>query len=142
MERKIFWTVFTVLGLLADFLLPIWWASPPPFPASSSRGGWPTAAIGSDFRKTPKNLSGRGLRHGERALWPRRCCYYWQGPRPIANDGAVAERIIVDVHQSRNGCARKGDLVARRTRYGERKCPAYQLVGRIVIQIGQRARTS
>jgi hypothetical protein len=25
MERKIFWTVFTVLGLLADFLLPIWW---------------------------------------------------------------------------------------------------------------------
>jgi len=25
MERKIFWTVFTVLGLLADFLLPLWW---------------------------------------------------------------------------------------------------------------------
>jgi hypothetical protein len=25
MERKIFWTVFTLLGLLADFLLPIWW---------------------------------------------------------------------------------------------------------------------
>jgi hypothetical protein len=25
MERKIFWIVFTVLGLLADFLLPIWW---------------------------------------------------------------------------------------------------------------------
>ena len=25
MERKIFWVVFTVLGLLADFLLPIWW---------------------------------------------------------------------------------------------------------------------
>ena len=25
MERKIFWTVFTVLGLLADFMLPIWW---------------------------------------------------------------------------------------------------------------------
>ncbi len=25
MERKIFWMVFTVLGLLADFLLPIWW---------------------------------------------------------------------------------------------------------------------
>ena len=25
MEKKIFWTTFTVLGLLADFLLPIWW---------------------------------------------------------------------------------------------------------------------
>jgi len=26
MERKIFWASFTVLGLLADFVLPIWWA--------------------------------------------------------------------------------------------------------------------
>lgn len=26
MERKIFWMVFIVLGLLADFLLPFWWA--------------------------------------------------------------------------------------------------------------------
>ena len=26
MERKIFWTCFIVLGLLADFLLPLWWA--------------------------------------------------------------------------------------------------------------------
>ncbi len=25
MERKVFWATFTVLGLLADFLLPIWW---------------------------------------------------------------------------------------------------------------------
>jgi hypothetical protein len=25
MERRIFWLVFIVLGLLADFLLPIWW---------------------------------------------------------------------------------------------------------------------
>jgi hypothetical protein len=25
MERKIFWMTFTVLGLAADFLLPIWW---------------------------------------------------------------------------------------------------------------------
>ena len=25
MERKIFWMVFTVLGLIADLLLPIWW---------------------------------------------------------------------------------------------------------------------
>jgi hypothetical protein len=26
MQRKIFWVVFIVLGLLADFLLPLWWA--------------------------------------------------------------------------------------------------------------------
>jgi len=26
MERKIFWAVFIVLGLLADFILPLWWA--------------------------------------------------------------------------------------------------------------------
>ncbi len=26
MERKIFWLVFIVLGLVADFLLPLWWA--------------------------------------------------------------------------------------------------------------------
>jgi hypothetical protein len=25
MERKIFWTVFILLGLVADFLLPLWW---------------------------------------------------------------------------------------------------------------------
>jgi hypothetical protein len=25
MERKVFWIVFLVLGLLADFLLPMWW---------------------------------------------------------------------------------------------------------------------
>jgi hypothetical protein len=25
MERRIFWLVFIVLGLVADFLLPIWW---------------------------------------------------------------------------------------------------------------------
>ena len=26
MERKIFWIIFIVLGLIADFVLPIWWA--------------------------------------------------------------------------------------------------------------------
>jgi hypothetical protein len=26
MERKVLWLTFIVLGLLADFLLPIWWA--------------------------------------------------------------------------------------------------------------------
>lgn len=26
MERKIFWTLFIVLGTVADFVLPIWWA--------------------------------------------------------------------------------------------------------------------
>jgi len=26
MQKKIFWIVFILLGLLADFLLPFWWA--------------------------------------------------------------------------------------------------------------------
>jgi Flp pilus assembly protein TadB len=26
MERKIFWISFVVLGLVADVLLPLWWA--------------------------------------------------------------------------------------------------------------------
>jgi hypothetical protein len=26
MERKIFWTTFTVLSVVADFVLPLWWA--------------------------------------------------------------------------------------------------------------------
>jgi len=25
-ERKIFWLTFGVLGLIADFILPFWWA--------------------------------------------------------------------------------------------------------------------
>jgi len=26
LERKIFWLLFTVLCLLSDFVLPLWWA--------------------------------------------------------------------------------------------------------------------
>jgi hypothetical protein len=26
MEKKVFWIVFVVLGLVADFMLPIWWS--------------------------------------------------------------------------------------------------------------------
>ncbi len=26
MERKIFWITFTILGLVADMVLPLWWA--------------------------------------------------------------------------------------------------------------------
>jgi hypothetical protein len=26
MQRKVFWTAFTVLGVIADFGLPLWWA--------------------------------------------------------------------------------------------------------------------
>ena len=26
MQKKVFWMVLTILGLLADFLLPLWWA--------------------------------------------------------------------------------------------------------------------
>ena len=33
MQRKIFWMVFVLLGLLADFLLPFWWALGATIPA-------------------------------------------------------------------------------------------------------------
>ena len=26
MQKKIFWMVFTIVGLVADLLLPLWWA--------------------------------------------------------------------------------------------------------------------
>jgi hypothetical protein len=26
MERKIFWATFAILSLMADFILPLWWA--------------------------------------------------------------------------------------------------------------------
>jgi hypothetical protein len=26
MQRKIFWAIFAILSLMADFLLPLWWA--------------------------------------------------------------------------------------------------------------------
>jgi len=26
MERKMFWIIFAVLGLVADLILPLWWA--------------------------------------------------------------------------------------------------------------------
>ena len=26
MQRRIFWMIFLVLGLAADFILPLWWA--------------------------------------------------------------------------------------------------------------------
>ena len=26
MQRKIFWALFTLLGLMADMVLPFWWA--------------------------------------------------------------------------------------------------------------------
>ena len=39
-------SAFTVLGLLADFLLPLWWGLAATIPIISSRGGSPTAANG------------------------------------------------------------------------------------------------
>jgi hypothetical protein len=44
MERKIFWTTFTILGLMADFILPLWWALGATIPI----GGLPIAAVGSE----------------------------------------------------------------------------------------------
>lgn len=26
MQKKVFWTVFSLLGLMADLVLPFWWA--------------------------------------------------------------------------------------------------------------------
>jgi len=26
MKRKVFWTTFSVLGIVADLVLPLWWA--------------------------------------------------------------------------------------------------------------------
>jgi hypothetical protein len=46
MERKIFWISFTVLGLAADFVLPLWWALGATIPIAYAswwvayRSGW------------------------------------------------------------------------------------------------------
>ncbi len=46
MERKIFWISFTVLGLAADFVLPLWWALGTTIPIAyiswwmAYRSGW------------------------------------------------------------------------------------------------------
>ncbi|MFZ0481144.1 MAG: hypothetical protein WAL71_18540 [Terriglobales bacterium] len=46
MERKIFWTSFTVLGILADVVLPLWWALAATIPVAyvswwiAYRSGW------------------------------------------------------------------------------------------------------
>jgi hypothetical protein len=33
MQRKVFWLTFTALGLLADVILPFWWAVAATLPA-------------------------------------------------------------------------------------------------------------
>ncbi|HKT88808.1 MAG TPA: hypothetical protein VJQ59_10255 [Candidatus Sulfotelmatobacter sp.] len=33
MQKKIFWLLFTAFGLVADFLLPFWWACAATIPA-------------------------------------------------------------------------------------------------------------
>jgi hypothetical protein len=46
MERKVFWTSFTILGLVADFALPLWWALAATIPLGvlcwwlAYRSGW------------------------------------------------------------------------------------------------------
>jgi len=32
MQRKMFWIIFAMLGLIADFTLPFWWAVAATFP--------------------------------------------------------------------------------------------------------------
>jgi len=46
MERKIFWIAFTILGIIADVVLPIWWALAATLPIGYAswwmayRSGW------------------------------------------------------------------------------------------------------
>jgi hypothetical protein len=46
MQRKIFWTMFAVLGLIADLVLPLWWALAATIPLGilswwvAYRSGW------------------------------------------------------------------------------------------------------
>jgi hypothetical protein len=46
MERKVFWISFTVLGIIADVVLPIWWALAATLPCGYAawwiayRSGW------------------------------------------------------------------------------------------------------
>jgi hypothetical protein len=46
MQRKMFWTMFAVLGLIADLALPFWWAFAATIPVAclswwiAYRSGW------------------------------------------------------------------------------------------------------
>jgi len=46
MQRKMFWTIFAVLGLIADMALPFWWALGATVPVAcvswwiAYRSGW------------------------------------------------------------------------------------------------------
>ena len=46
MERKMFWLIFMILSLIADFVLPFWWAVVATFPIIALswwivyRSGW------------------------------------------------------------------------------------------------------
>ena len=46
MEKKIFWIGFTVLGLIADFVLPLWWALAATIPIAYASWWIAYAAIG------------------------------------------------------------------------------------------------
>ena len=46
MEKKIFWISFTVLGVAADFILPIWWALERRFRLHTPVGGSPIEVNG------------------------------------------------------------------------------------------------
>ena len=60
MQKKIFWMVFTILGLLADFLLPLWWAVAATILVMVGAGeAWRRDTTAGPLRATPeqKNLS-------------------------------------------------------------------------------------
>jgi len=116
-SAKIFWTVFHGARPARGF--PAAYFGGPrrhhSLPLHRVVGGLPQRLV--LIQKDAENLSGRGLRHGERAFVARRCCYYWQRHAAICHMMEPSLSDIVDVHSIRNGFARKGDLGHRRTRY-------------------------
>jgi hypothetical protein len=61
-ERKIFWITFTLLGSVADFVLPLWWALGATIPIGFVSWWWLIAAIGFSSAGEPdKRVHGRPL---------------------------------------------------------------------------------
>ena len=46
MQRKVFWLAFAALGLIADLILPFWWAVAATIPCGMAACGSPTAPTG------------------------------------------------------------------------------------------------
>src|ERR1700684_1564200 len=90
MEKKVFWITFTVLGLLADFLLPIWWGLAATVPIVFA-SWW--VAYRSDWFKAQKTsgLDNSRLGHAEPAAGGIATAATFQ--RPVPCDRGAGERI-------------------------------------------------